>query len=390
MRLDSVSRVIEHSNKKSLLFDIGIALLLAALNVSIVLSLASRGVRWDPGVAIALVVVHAGCLAWRRTAPLIVMGVSMASALAVFVLGYPSVVLGPAILVAVYTAAVMRPRRWSLPATILVLVVAALLTGLFDEGGVDLGTVIGNVVTIASAWFLGDSIRQRRDYVHRLEERTAELEEARDELSRAAVVEERLRIARELHDILGHTLGAIAVQSGVGAHVIDSNPGAAKESLVRIESISKSSLKEIRQIVGALRESADGAEMDPLPGLDALPELVEGLGRGTVVVDLQVEADRNAIPQGLQLTAYRVVQEALTNVMRHSRASTARVSVRSYKKQLQVEVVDDGVGATSSSGGHGLAGMNERVSLHGGKLEYGPLPERGFRVSATLPLGVAS
>jgi signal transduction histidine kinase len=383
-RPGSVRGMTSGLDARGALFDAALAVGFAAIGLSITLSLPQQG--GVPPVVLALVVTHSASLFWRRRAPLAILGIVTVTAVGVVALGYPTVVLGPAALVALYTLAAESGRSRSLPGASIAAVVTAALT---SHTGSDLSTVVGNVVIVGVVWFLGDTLRQRRDYVHRLEERTAELEAARDELSRAAVTEERLRIARELHDIIGHTVGAIAVQAGVGGYVIDSNPNAAKDSLARIESISRSALSEIRQLVGALRETHDRAQVEPMPTLDGLAELVADLS-DRVSVDLEVDAEVRTIPPGLQLTIYRVVQEALTNVIRHARATKAKVTIRSRPTEVRVEVVDDGLGTAPVTGGHGLAGMNERVSIHGGTLEYGPLPERGFRVSATLPLRRAS
>lgn len=382
--LGSVPDVTEQTRFRSALFDATVALLLVALNLSILWSLR---VQAPEAMALAslLVAVHAGCLFWRRRAPSLVLGANAATGVAVIVLGFPSVVLGVALLVAIYTHAAEIPRRHSLPAAAVVIAVGLTAQAIADQP--DLGTLMGNAVVLGVSWFLGDTVRQRRGYVRRLEERTAELEAARDELSRRAVVEERLRIARELHDILGHSVGVIAVQAGVGAHVIDSDPGEAKRSLQTIESVSKSALVEIRQVVGALRDEGSAPEVRPAPGIAALEELVAEVPKERVGVELHVDEAAKSIAPGLQLTIYRIVQEALTNVVRHSGAGRARVSVRARPREVRVEVVDDGAGSESFEGGHGLAGMSERVSLHGGRLEAGPLPEAGFRVSATFPIG---
>ena len=365
-------------------FDALVATFLAALNLLLLIPLSSNDLL--PVIA-ALVVVHAGCLYWRRRAPLGVLGINIVTGVTVLGLGYPSVVLGLAAVVAIYTVAATESRRTSIPAAVVLIVATA--TGQLLAEGARIDTVLGNVVVLAVAWFFGDSIGQRRDYVRRLEERTAELEKARDELARSAVVEERLRIARELHDILGHSVGVIAVQAGVGAHVIDADPREAKRSLEAIESVSKSALAEIRQVLGALRDDSETGEVRPQPSVADLPELIADLPAGNIDVDVDIDDGATSLPAGLQLTIYRVVQEALTNVMRHSGARLARVSVRARPEVVDIEVVDDGAGS-SAPPGHGLRGMSERVAMHGGSFEAGSLQDKGFRVAARFPIAGAS
>jgi signal transduction histidine kinase len=223
--------------------------------------------------------------------------------------------------------------------------------------------------------------------VDELEKRTAELEAAREELADQAVAEERLRIARELHDVVAHSMGMIAVQAGVGGHVIDACPDEAKRSLEIIESASKSALGEIRRMLGLLRSDDDRAETEPSPGVDDLPRLAEEVRRAGVEVDLRADPPPGPLPPGLDLTIYRLVQEALTNVVKHAHAGRARVSVRYPDGVARVEVVDDGTGpVAAASGGHGIRGMRERAAMHGGSLDAAPLPEGGFRVAVALPL----
>ena len=373
---------------RRLLVDVLISGLLLALSLTLLLPLANRTEVPSPlPLGIALLVVHCGCLAWRRTAPVTVLIVNLASALVFFVLGFPPVALGVAMLVALYTASSLAERRRSLPLALVTVAVMALALAT-ESQGVDASTIVGNALVFAVTWFLGDSTRERRRYVHALENRTEELERARDELARHAVAQERVRIARELHDIVAHSMGMIAVQAGVGRHVIDSKPEDAKQSLETIERASKSALQEIRSMLGLLRSSDEAASKAPSPGLDDLSALIQEVRMTGIDAELQLESPSHAIPLSVEVTVYRIVQEALTNVMKHAAASRARAAVWFAKDAVRVEVVDDGVTATAAnSGGLGLAGMRERVSLHGGTFEAGPLPEGGFKVSASIPLG---
>lgn len=366
-------------------FDIALALVLVALGLGFFSSFADRRAFDHVILGAALVVVHAGAVAWRRRAPLTVLGVNVASGVAFCAIGFPPVALGVALPVALYTAGGRVERRRSLPALV-VTVTAMVATLRLSSPDTDASTLAGNALVLVVAWFLGDTQRARRLYVRQLEERTAELEAAREELAQQAVARERLRIARELHDVVAHSMGTIAVQAGVGRHVIDARPDEAKRSLEAIEGTSKSALGEIRRMLGLLRSGDDPAEIAPSPGLADLPRLVSEVEGTGVTVELHAEQPPSPLPDGIDLTIYRLVQEALTNVVRHAGATRARVAVWFPDGTARIEVVDDGRGSSPAvAAGHGILGMRERVAMHGGSLDTGPLPERGFRVAATLP-----
>lgn len=368
-------------------FDVAVAAGLTALSLSIFVSLAHRGepaVRW---LALVLLLAHGGCLAWRRRAPLTVMALNLGTGVVFFALGYPIVMLGVSSVVALYTVA-SRCERFQALAALGVTVTAMAAAVLLPASSGDVSTVAGNAVVLTVVWFLGDSHRSRRAYVAELEERTAELERARDELARTAVAEERLRIARELHDVVAHSMGMIAVQAGVGAHVIDSRPQDAKQSLEAIERASKSALGEIRRMLGLLRSPGEPASTEPSPGLADLSRLAEETGRTGLDVELRVDPPGAPLPPGIELAIYRIVQEAVTNVVRHAAAGHALVSVTFDDGIVRVAVIDDGPAAPDRPvEGHGIAGMRERVAMHGGTFEAGGLPGGGFRVAASIPVG---
>jgi signal transduction histidine kinase len=226
-----------------------------------------------------------------------------------------------------------------------------------------------------------------------LEERTAELERAREELARRAVAEERLRLARELHDVVAHAMSVIAVQSGVGAHVADSRPEEVGKALAAIETTSRAALTELRRLLGVLRQDSEvQASLTPVPGLANLDSLLAEVGKAGLAVRLRVEGTPLQLPAGVDLSAYRIVQEALTNVVKHAGPAHAQVTIGYRDQEVTVEVTDDGRGAVppASDGragtGHGLIGMRERVGAFNGDLEVGPRPGGGFRVAARLPL----
>ncbi|MFI6684840.1 sensor histidine kinase [Streptomyces sp. NPDC050485] len=219
---------------------------------------------------------------------------------------------------------------------------------------------------------------------------------ARERAGRAAAQkrradEERLRIARELHDVLAHSISVINVQAGVGLALLDSDPEQARTALTTIKSASKEALGEVRQVLETLRTPGD-APRSPAPGLDRLPELVEQAATTGLTVETTTTGERTALPPGLDLAAFRIVQEALTNVVRHSAARTARVAVGYRPGALVLRIEDEGPAAGGDAGGsgNGLIGMRERVAALGGTIEAGPLPAGGFRVTARLPLAADS
>jgi signal transduction histidine kinase len=374
-------------------FDSALALLAAGLaTVQFVSMPADRSV---PGGTLALgyglVLLHTLPLAARRLFPGAVLALVVASGLAGITLFLPPFFLGPAILVAVYSVAAYG-RRWvSLAglAAVEVALVAVHRTRLAFE---DLA-LVGFMGIFAAAWLLGHFAHNYRAYAARLEERTAELERAQVELARRAVTEERLRLARELHDVVAHAMSVIAVQSGVGAHVADSRPGEVGKALAAIEATSRAALTELRRLLGVLRQEGEPqASLTPVPGLADLDGLLAEVAKAGLAVKLRVEGKPTELPAGVDLSAYRIVQEALTNVVKHAGPAHAQVAIRYRDQEVAVEVIDDGRGVAAVAGdgrrgsGHGLIGMRERVAAFGGDLEVGPRPGGGFRVAARLPL----
>ncbi|MFI1393784.1 sensor histidine kinase [Streptomyces sp. NPDC020681] len=215
---------------------------------------------------------------------------------------------------------------------------------------------------------------------------------ARERMERAAAEkrradEERLRIARELHDVLAHSISVINVQAGVGLALLDSNPEQARTALTTIKAASKEALGEVRQVLDTLRAPGD-APRAPAPGLDRLPELVEQAASAGLRVEIETDGERRALPPGTDLAAFRIVQEALTNVVRHSGSRTAQVRIAYRPGRLDLRIDDEGPATGSDAGGsgNGLAGMRERAAALGGTIEAGPRPDGGFRVRADLPV----
>ena len=211
----------------------------------------------------------------------------------------------------------------------------------------------------------------------------------RDRAAADAVAQERARIARELHDIVAHAMSVMVVQAGAARTVVDHDPEAARAAIGRIEETGRDGLTEMRRLIGILKGSGDGADLAPQPGLDRLGPLLDSIRGAGVPVECVTRGEPRSLPTGVDLAAYRFVQEALTNVVKHAGAASARVSLEWAPDALVVEVADDGRGglADRASAGHGLVGMRERVALYGGSLDAGPRAGGGFAVRARLPDG---
>jgi signal transduction histidine kinase len=240
-------------------------------------------------------------------------------------------------------------------------------------------------VSIA-AWLLlllgaCEAIRGRR-------ERAAEARRVREEHARRRASEERLQIARELHDVLAHNISLINVQSGVALHLIDEQPEQARTALQAINDASADALREVRSALSALRGDGEHAPRAPTAGLEGIDELVARASSGGIDVSLEMSGDRRPLPASVDLAAFRIVQESLTNVVRHAGATAVTVKLAFGEGDLTIEVDDDGRGGSSANGGSGIDGMRERAAALGGELDAGPLPARGFRVRARLPIGL--
>ena len=278
---------------------------------------------------------------------------------------------------ALYALAVWTPpRRFALG---LVFLVAGFFVTSFGPKGSPRNSVVFSVVTLVVMLLVRRVLGDR-------ERRVQLAERERDLVAREAVVEERARIARELHDAIAHNVSMMVVQAGAERRVLDETTGSTKEVLVTIERIGRGALTEMRRLVGMLR-SDGGDPLAPQPGLDDLPSLVERVREAGLPVELHVDGDRRELPVGIELSAYRIVQEALTNALKHAGQARASVHVRYGRDSLELEIVDDGPGAQAPvvSGGHGLVGMRERVALYGGRLDAGRRPTGGFAVRVLLP-----
>jgi signal transduction histidine kinase len=300
-----------------------------------------------------------------------------------------------ALLVLLYTMAAYRPRRYSIPA-LLTCIGGSLVANLVwtpVPGTVGLGeklfvaTFLFGGISLA-CWILGDSMRYRRGYYAALEEKAARLEAERHAEAKVAAAAERARIARELHDVVAHHVSVMVVQADGAGYMLRSDPDRAATALAAVAATGRQALTELRRMLGVLRSEGERAALAPVPGLGEVRELLDQSRAAGLEVTYTLTGAPRELPDGAELAAYRVVQESLTNTRKHAgRAATAAVTLHYESDGLTVEVTDDGVAApTGEPGGHGLAGMRERVALYGGTVTAGPLPGGGFGVRAWLPL----
>ncbi|MEU8590767.1 histidine kinase [Streptomyces sp. NPDC048664] len=356
-----------------------------------------------PGaLSLTLMGLGAAALVFRRRAPLPVLGATVGLSLVEIVTADPRAPVAMSAVIALYTVASTtdRPTTWRVGlATMTVLTGAAMLAGLFPWYAQE---NLGLFAWTGMAAAAGDAVRSRRAVIHAIRERAERAERTREEEARRRVAEERLRIARDLHDVVAHHIALVNVQAGVAAHVMDRRPDQAKEALAHVREASRSALNELRATVGLLRQSGDPeAPTEPAPGLARLDELADTFRNAGLPVEVARADDGTVLPAAVDLAAYRVIQEALTNVRKHAgERAKAEVSVVRVGPTLEITVLDDGASAptvpapaapeppgpgAAGRGGHGLLGMRERVTALGGTLTAAPRYGGGFRVHAILP-----
>jgi signal transduction histidine kinase len=237
-------------------------------------------------------------------------------------------------------------------------------------------------------WLAGFAVRERAEQARAAEARAAQAEQERDAATRIAVAEERTRIARELHDIVAHAVSVMVLQVGAVRHKLPDALAEDRDALTSVEQAGRTALAEMRRLLAAMRRDGDDVDLMPQPGLDALGSLLEEIGRAGLPVRLHVDGEPFPLPAAIDLSAYRIVQEGLTNALKHARASRADVTVCYRSDSLRTEVRDDGIGAAASDGlGHGLAGIRERVKIYGGEMTAETANGGGFILSTRLPLG---
>ncbi len=326
-------------------------------------------------------------LAWRRRAPLASAAI-VAGAIAVddLVAGWDNAVISfPFSIIAAYSAGAHARQRHAV-AALAALAVANLVDALGAPGDRTGDLALGLVVFSLVPWLVGQALRRERARTAELQELATQLAAEREQRTREAVSAERGRIARELHDIVGHAISLIAVQADAASRLLHRDPSRAREPLETIQTTSRGALAEMRQLVGLLRDGDEEPPLEPHPGVDNLERLVEDARRAGVRVTLELTGDRVPLPATLDLAAYRIVQEGLTNVRKHAGSVRTSVTIHYGGSHLDVEVRNGGDTAVTSGRGHGLIGIHERVTLLGGDLESGPAESGGFVLHARLPL----
>ncbi|HEX2178495.1 MAG TPA: histidine kinase [Actinomycetota bacterium] len=340
------------------------------------------------GVVIAAL--HGGVTIVRRRYPLVVLTALVATALAYVALGFPAYMLGPAVLFAMYSAGTTLTGRISQAAAASGVAAVALLVSV-GPAFPGFPSVVFYAVMGGAAWWLGHLVQRSRLAAEEHARRADELAATREELARYAVSEERRRIARELHDVVAHSMTVVAMHAGTGRMVAADDPSAAAAALATVERLSRDALQEMRRLVGLLRSSAEESDgRAPAPGLGDLHRLVAEVVAAGVAVEVNTAGPLDEVPPGPALAAYRVIQEALTNAVRHNGAVRAELNVQVTGSELAIRITNDPPenrsGAVSEGGGMGMVGMRERVALYEGTLSAGPLPGGGYRVEATIPL----
>ncbi|HEX2028976.1 MAG TPA: sensor histidine kinase [Nitriliruptorales bacterium] len=386
---------MEHAPRRRLpprFVDAAVVLLVA------VVALLGLAVWWwagDPDVplwaSVLLGVGQAAALWWRRTRPLVVLAATLVLLVAAQAIGDLNAASfwGPH--VAVYSAAAYsRDRRaW---VALVVLVVAALLDGAavawIDDSPAGPVLISPSGLAAVIAWGSGRYVRMRRDYVETLVAYAQQLERQQEQRAQQVILDERRRIARELHDQVAHHLGVVSLQTAAARRWLDRDRDRAAQAVESAEQAARNALSTMPRILRALRATDAARDLHPQPTVDELPQLVDDVSGTGLPTTLEIEGERRPLRDDVELTTYRIVQEALTNAMKHAGPARAVVRLRYRLDRLDVEVTDDGHGPAASPGAgarQGLVGLRERVELVGGELHAGPNPGGGFRIQATLP-----
>jgi signal transduction histidine kinase len=289
---------------------------------------------------------------------------------------------------AVFLVGLLRDRTQAVAGIALAIGIEAIVA--YRDPLKNLSAFIATCIVFSLIWTVAFALGRKFQEADEAQERAARAEREREERARSAVTEERARIARELHDVVGHSVSVMTVQASAVRRLLRPDQEREREALLIVERTGREALAEMRRMVGVLRRPEEGPALAPQPSLEHLERLVEQARQAGLSVDLRVEGDRQPLPAGVDLTAYRLIQEGLTNALKHARAKRAQVVLRYGEGHLEVTVSDDGRGAGSGDGGgHGLVGMRERVAVFGGELEAGPRAEGGYRLRARLPVVAA-
>jgi signal transduction histidine kinase len=368
------------------------AVLAAVVTLVSLVELRVRGTGTLPvWLVVPVHVVVTGSLAWRRTRPLVVGILVAGGALGLLFagLGMDNFGLFVATLVSAYSMGAHTRGRAADPRTLVVWLVGVVAGALWAA---PLDEAAGLVVLVTGTAVLGRLLRRRDETVAGLRWTANRLEAEREMRTRAALADERTRIARELHDVVAHSVSLMVLQTGAGRKSVHADPDRSEEMLRSAEQTGRQALAEMKRLVGIMRAGDEQPGLDPQPGLDRVADLVAGAEAAGVPVDYTVEGAPMTLPAGLGLATYRVVQEALTNAIKHAAASRIRVSVRYIGNAVELTVADDGIARQDlwppPELGHGLAGMRERAALYGGTLTVQPRVDGGLVVNARFPVGV--
>jgi signal transduction histidine kinase len=393
LRLPLVRRIIARfSTREWVALDVAIALVVAAgLVTAIARGTTPRvsGTGWDI-VRYGATAFAAAALPFRRRFPIGTLVVIVAGSAIAVALQAPPPMVGLAAL-GLYSVASSSSMRFS-QVTLAVVMVVTMSAAWVGAGDWFVSSALATALSVVAGWLAGENIRSRRIYATAVALRNSEREIEREERSQRAVAEERILIARELHDIVAHAMSVIAVRAGVARFVIDEKPEEAIEALEIIETNARRALEEMRLLVGVLRNvEVDTVDLVPAPGMASIGDLIDQAGHAGVKVTVEMVGATRSLPSGADLSVYRIIQEALTNVVRHAGPTNARLRIEYRDDEIVVDITDEGGRRWNpphvdlASGGHGIIGMRERVALYGGVLSVGPLG-RGFEVRASLPI----
>jgi signal transduction histidine kinase len=330
-------------------------------------------------------------VAVRRSRPLLALTVGVAMLLAQALAGgglSEQASLAVPALILIYSVAAHRTGHVAVFGLLLPAVALSVATFIETQHGYDHGPgdYFFGVLSVVVAWLVGFALRGRALRIAGLENETARLAREREERAKAAVAEERARIARDLHDVVAHNVSVMVVQAAAAEEVLARDPERARAPLLAIQETGTQALNEMRRLLGILRADDRELALGRQPGLGSLDALAGEFRDAGLPVEVTVEGERRPLPAGIDLAAYRIVEEALTNALKHARGATTRVSIRQADGTVEVEVTDDGPGPVGGDGGHGLIGMRERAAMYGGTLEAGGRDGGGFAVRARLPL----
>lgn len=340
-----------------------------------------------PGPMVLLLTVP---LAWRRRFPLPVFTIVMFGAITGGAqVGGPGPGYVPiaCIMVAAYSVGAYSTRRL---VSLAVLMATGFVVVAIHGDLPPIPAWAAPFLVLIPLWLIGNALRSRQLRADTFENKATQLEQEREIALQIAIAGEQARIARELHDIIAHSVSMMIVQAGAARHVLETSPSEAQEALLAVESTGREAMTELRKMLGLLKDTEEGGvDLSPQPGLEGLATLISRVEEAGLPVTLRVNGDPHPVPQGVNLAAYRIVQEALTNCLKYSGLAPTEVVLNYRDQELKVEVLDDGASQPATlltEAGRGLVGMRERVALYGGKLEAGPRIERGYAVRAWLPV----